>query len=110
MMRQEHERLIGIPYDVVIRARADLGYTRPIEFSNYDLRYVITPEEFSFGAVSDVLAFGASSIMTRFCCFYCKMRETYDAMRCEIDPHNFLLAWFHYSGIEGRKFPLGIDK
>lgn len=109
-LRQDYEEMSGVRYDVVVRARPDLLYEREVRFDEHDLSLVTTPEELSFGVVSDAFAFGAPDVMTRFCGFYPRMKETYDTMGSVINPHTFLLDWFHFSGVEGHKLPLGITK
>jgi hypothetical protein len=88
----------GIDYDYIIRYRPDMYIDNPISFPYDDC--ILTPEEHSYGIISDIFSVGKMDSMKRYLSIYQHAKEIYNTTNIEWNPHVFLLHYLNSSGLK----------
>jgi hypothetical protein len=83
-LRIAHENATGIRYDIVIRCRPDLMFTKPLDhLPLLDLSYVHVPDFHGFDGINDRFAIGRTEPMSIY-------------MNKLDDFHDYVMDWFKY--------------
>jgi len=96
-LKIQHEKENNFVYDVVIRSRPDLLFSRaPINdkvISAVQNGYLLTPEEESYGKASDIFAIGNSETMNRYSELYNNLDDM-NSKKCDMNPHGAMKYYF----------------
>lgn len=100
-LKKKYEKENNFKYDVVLRTRPDLLYSRNFIDESDDFENIIyTPVYCSFNIISELTAYSSSENMDIYCDVYNNLKKIYNITQCEFNAHKLLKNYLDHLNLK----------